>query len=367
MKNKKTQDFDPFFYEEIFHAKDRKQERKKRKLAQKSDRSKYKKTDLDKEKTKKPILKKGEKIGRVLSIKRDQIYISSDNHEYICTIRGSLQKEKKKRKNLIAVGDIVHFILSSEKEGAIVSVEERRSILSRQEALKTKEQIIAVNIDQVFITVSIMKPLLKPTLIDRYIIAAKKGNMHPIIVVNKIDLLEKGSEEENLLKDMTNSYKKIDIPILYTSTKTKKGISALKKMMKDKSSVFSGQSGVGKSSLINTTTGLNLKTGMVVEKTNKGAHITTRAELIPLEGGGFCIDTPGIKSFGVWDLSEKDLLEYFPEFFQYSKGCKYPNCTHMDEPHCAVIEAAMENLISPLRFGSYRSLMEGQREKDQKH
>ena len=134
-------------------------------------------------------------------------------------------------------------------------------------------------------------------------------------------------------------------------------------IMKNKASVFAGQSGAGKSSLINVVTGLNLKTGQVVHKTKKGAHITTTAKLIPLKKGGFCIDTPGIKSFGLWDLKKEEVASYFSEITHFATECKYQNCMHMSEPDCAVKEAVIEGKISSLRFESYRSLIKKETEK----
>ncbi len=142
------------------------------------------------------------------------------------------------------------------------------------------------------------------------------------------------------------------------SIETGEGIEDLKAAMHGKASVFSGQSGVGKSSLINLVTGSCLTTGLMVQSTGKGSHTTTTTQLVPLENGGFCIDTPGIKSFGIWDLKKEDVAAYFSEIFAMSSQCKYPDCTHGKEPQCAVKQAALEERISPLRFASYCALME---------
>ena len=247
-----------------------------------------------------------------------------------------------------------------------MQVDKRYSILSREDPVRKKKQILAVNIDQVLITTSLLQPLLKPSLVDRYIIAAEKGKMKPIIVINKIDLLEGKSneftkkeidKEKEKYKEFLAAYEKTGIPIISVSCVTKIGIDALKGIMKNKASVFSGQSGSGKSSLINAILGTKLKIGKIVKKTYKGAHTTTKAKLLPLKDGGFCIDTPGIKSFGVWQLKKEEIKNHFPEFLSFSKKCKYPDCYHINEPNCAVIEAVKKNKISTLRFESYRSLI----------
>jgi ribosome biogenesis GTPase len=147
------------------------------------------------------------------------------------------------------------------------------------------------------------------------------------------------------------------------SVKTGEGLDALKALTNGKTSVFSGQSGVGKSSLINAVTGSCFATGDVVHKTGKGSHTTTTTHLVPLEGGGFCVDTPGIKSFGVWDLQAEEIASYFPEIDALKSECKYPNCIHLNEPDCAVKAAALEHKISPLRFASYSALMASVSEK----
>lgn len=229
---------------------------------------------------------------------------------------------------------------------------------------RRKEQLIAVNIDQAIITVSVVNPPLKSSIIDRYIIATHKGGMEPLIVINKIDLLEKAEEydpilldqEKELYEEAVRAYADAGIPLIGVSTVTNQGIEDLKRAMHDKASVFSGQSGVGKSSLINSVTGLNLRIGEIVEKTKKGAHTTTTTQLIPLESGGWCIDTPGIKSFGVWNLDREEVEAYFTEIHDCGMHCKFADCTHTHEEQCAVLKALDENKLSPLRYESYQAL-----------
>lgn len=347
-------------YEEEFHADDKKLSKKQRKRAAETDRSKYKKSDQDQIKKNSPTDTVAEgPCGRVLAIHPEGIQVEYEGKLYRCGLKGALKKEKNKAKNLVAVGDFVRLEIREQEEGIIVSVEPRRSILSRADNLhRRKEQLIAVNIDQVIITASIHFPPLKPFLIDRYIIAAQKGNMAPVIVINKIDSLQEGTEEEAILKECESAYKALSIPFLKASTFTGEGIEELKKLMQNKASVFSGQSGVGKSSLINAVTGLDIKTGGIVYKTLKGSHTTTTTQLIRLSQGGFCIDTPGIKSFGIWDLEESEIGRYFSEIAEASLHCKFPDCSHQTESECAVQEAVASEKISSVRFASYCALME---------
>ena len=353
-------------YEEEFHGNDRKVSRMERKQAIKNDRSQYKKTDQDKLKKKAPVLETMTTTalrGRVLGIYPDGIEVQTDTPPhtlYRCQIKGSLKKEKTTSKNLAAVGDFVFFEPREETNGLIFKVEPRKSVLSRADnLLRRKEQLIAVNIDQVIITSSFAFPPLKPFLIDRYIIAAQKGNMTPIIIINKIDLLEEGSEsEKELLIEAQKAYEDLSIPFLKVSVRTGEGIQELKELMKGKASVFSGQSGTGKSSLINTLLGCNLRTGDVVGSTLKGSHTTTTAKLLPIEGGGLCIDTPGIKSFGVWALKQTEIEQYFTEIADKALSCKFQGCSHDSEPNCAVKEAVESGEISFIRFASYLTLIE---------
>lgn len=344
--------------------------RKERKRLVAKDRSKFKKTDRKKyqegikHELQTKLQKKELLSGRVLSITSQGAVVDIDGRCLICSLRGVLKKEKTKAKNLVTVGDFVKVEEGGGQEGTIEDVEPRKSVLSRADSLsRRKEQLIAANIDQVLITMSVVSPLLKPPLIDRYIIATKKGNMDPVVIVNKIDLLRKeGSEEsENqliLLQMCREEYLKEGIPFIEVSASTGEGLDALREIMKDKASVFSGQSGTGKSSLINSVTGLNLAVSETVKKTNKGSHTTTTAQLIPLEFGGWCVDTPGIKSFGIWDLKPEELRNYFSEIEELGRQCKYLDCLHLHEKGCAVIEALEKEELPFLRYDSYRNLME---------
>jgi len=270
-------------------------------------------------------------------------------------MKGLMKKETTQVKNLIAVGDWVRC----SNEGAIKQVEKRTSVLARTDISGRKEQLIAVNVDQVIIVISVINPPLKPTLVDRYLIAAQKGSIHPIIVVNKIDLLATGSEEARIrYRDFLDAYILLGFPLLSISSGTKVGIEALRSLLQNKTSVFSGQSGVGKSSLLNACFGFDLKIGELAIKTSKGSHTTTTAELISLPGGGYCVDTPGIRSFGIWDLTKSDIISHFTDFALFAKKCKYLDCIHINEPGCAVQIALGKGEISALRYESYANLLE---------
>ena len=357
---------DDFYHiEEHFHAQDRKGHRKDRKNAQVKDRSKYKKSDQDQ--IKKRLLSSSQREelprGRVLSVRPEGVFVEREGKTCICQLRGSLKQDKNLLKNLIAVGDFVRF----SEDGTIALVEERKSVLSRADNLsQRKQQLIAVNIDQVLITMSVIQPTLKPSLIDRYIIATLKGGMQPILLINKIDLLDaqtpEAKAEKLLFNQVVATYEKLKIPLFSISTFKNVGIEELKASMRGRSSVFSGQSGVGKSSLINAILGTSLSTGEVVARTRKGSHTTTSAQLLSIEGGGFCIDTPGIKSFGVWDLTRDEVRHYFSEILETSANCRYPDCYHLQEPGCAVKDAVEKGDISSLRFESYCALMTTLRE-----
>ena len=354
--------------EDYYHHQKRKESRKERKLATARDRSKYKKSDLEKyqrnlNRARDAKLAKQDWLeGRILSILPQGVIVDDGQNKITCTLKGELKKERTRAKNLVAVGDFVLFEKIAEQEGIIAQVKPRQTVLSRADNLsRLKEQLIAVNIDQVLITTSVVNPPLKPALIDRYIIATQKGKMKPVVVINKIDLLEEDSEaarkEKELYFELIKAYEAVDITVISLAALKGQGLLELKEIMRNQASVFSGQSGVGKTSLINQVPGLDLRVGETVERTKKGSHTTTSTRLIPLESGGWCIDTPGIKSFGVWDLKINEIERYFTEIHQCGLKCKFPNCTHTHESDCAVLQAVTAGELSAVRYDSYQSLV----------
>lgn len=357
--------------EEEYFGQERKAGKQERKIATAKDRSKYKKTDKDKilnaEKKSEgsKFQEEGYFRGRVLATTSEGFVVEHEGNTYSCTLRGALKKQKGQAKNLVVVGDNVFFEILDPQTGMIAHVETRKSVLSRADNLsRRKEQLIAANIDQLIITGSVVAPRLKAPLLDRYVIAARKGDLKPLIVINKVDLLEDSAwdsamrqEEKELCEHLLKAYEAAGLRAIAVSLASGEGIESLKKEMQGKASVFSGQSGVGKSSLINAITGASQKTGDIVEKTQKGSHTTTSTKLLPLELGGWCIDTPGIKSFGVWDLREEEVEKYFSEIHAIGRSCHFPNCKHLHENNCAVIEALEKEEISLIRYYSYQTLL----------
>jgi len=226
---------------------------------------------------------------------------------------------------------------------------------------KHKDQILATNIDLLLITSSILEPQINPYLIDLYLIAAQRAGLKPVILINKMDLLKskqdpkKVKKEKALIKTLQAQYKKLDIPMIFVSADSLKGCSDLKETMKDKASVFSGESGVGKSSLINALGKSKLKVAPVSLR-RKGTHTTTSSQLLELETGGWCVDTPGIQSFGFKNLEPDQIKYFFPEFDQLN--CKFSDCKHVKEKGCGLQEALEKKLISPLRLDSYYRILE---------
>ena len=358
---------DHLHIEEEFHKGEKKEIRQDRKRAQASDRSKYKKTDAEKVRTEAYT---GDGIsGRVLSLSRAGVTVQTDQGTYIANLRGTLKKEKTRQKNLVVVGDIVYILPQDDGTATIDHVAPRYSILSRADNLRRRqEHLIASNIDQVFIVTSLFTPRLKPFLIDRYIITARQGNLTPIVILNKVDLLKNPPshldpdvirEELELYHDFIAGYAP-QTDLIEVSVETGEGLEKVHDAMVGKSSVFSGQSGVGKTSLINKLLDLDLAIGDIRHKTRKGTHTTSNASLIPLHPSGFCIDTPGIKSFGILDLNHTRIETAFPEIGEAAQGCRFPNCKHYHEPECSVKAAVAKGTISTLRYESYITLFTNQ-------
>jgi ribosome biogenesis GTPase len=243
--------------------------------------------------------------------------------------------------------------LSSVLEGVIERVEPRHGVLTR--ASRRREQVLVANVDQVAIVVSLVQPDLKPHLIDRYLAAAQQGGLKPVLLLNKADLADPVE-----LQPLVGGYAQLGIAVLLTSAHTGLGIGRLREQLRGRSTVFSGQSGVGKSSLLNAVQpGLGLAVKTVSEVNNKGRHTTTYAQLIKLESGGWVVDTPGVRQLQLWDVRPEEVEGYFPEFRPFVSLCNFPDCTHTHETGCAVKAAVTRRQISDRRFHSYLGMFHG--------
>lgn len=267
-----------------------------------------------------------------------------------CTIRRIIRTRLIAERGSIAVGDRVGFVMEppkvgKESEGVIELVEPRSGQLQRLAGRRV--QTIAANIDQAIIVSSAAQPQPKPHLIDRYIISAHAGGMKPIICMNKIDL---DPEAEEVL----DIYRPLGYAAFATSALNGAGLEELRAALTDRSSVVVGQSGVGKSALLNALQpDLNLRVGALDRRFGKGRHTTTTAILMPLRGGGYIVDTPGVRSMDISVLGRFELEQYFVEFLEFIPSCKFPDCTHIHEADCAVIRGVEGGAIDPLRHESY--------------
>ncbi len=270
-----------------------------------------------------------------------------------CNLKGRIRLEGLRSTNPIAVGDSVLFTRSSDGTGIIQKVEERKNFIARKSVNLSKEShIVASNIDRAFLIVTIAQPRTSSGFIDRFLVTAEAYGIPTTIVFNKTDLLDgESAERQNELEAI---YSSAGYEIMRVSAKTGEGIDELKQSLNEGINLLSGHSGVGKSSIINgIVPGLDLKTSEVSDFHSKGKHTTTFAEMFEVPGGGFIIDTPGIKGFGLITLDKETLNHHFPEIFQKLDGCKFNNCIHIDEPGCAVKSAVEEGQISEERYSNY--------------
>lgn len=284
---------------------------------------------------------------------------------YNCRIKGKFRIKGIKSTNPIAVGDSVDFDLEdngNDNNGVIKNIHERKNYIIRKSVNLSKQtHIIASNIDVVFLLVTINNPITTTSFIDRFLVTAEAYGIEAILVFNKIDTLNETSLEEQLY--LQAIYSEIGYQCLRVSAKEGKGIETLKDLMRNRVSMFSGHSGVGKSTLVNALdSNLNLKTAEISEQHQQGQHTTTFAEMFDLEFGAKIIDTPGIRGFGIVDMEPEEIGDYFPEFFALKDQCKFNNCLHKEEPKCAVKEALDNDEIPWSRYQSYLQILEGDEE-----
>ncbi len=287
----------------------------------------------------------------------------ADGLIYYCTIRGKLRLKGVKTTNPITVGDIVDFELENDNSGTICKVHDRKNyIIRRSTNLSRESHIIAANLDQTLLIVTIDFPETQPAFIDRYLVTAEAYGVPTVIIFNKIDLYS--DDQNDKLKYYISIYDKIGYKCLKVSAKTEENLSEVKNILAGKISLISGNSGVGKSTLINKIEpALNLKTEQISAYHLTGKHTTTFSEMFELSSSGYIIDTPGIKGFGLIDIDKNELYHFFPEIFKTSKDCRFNNCTHIHEPGCAVIKAVEAGEISPSRYISYTSIFDDENEK----
>ncbi len=324
--------------------------------------------------------------GRVLRVHGLQSVVEADDGRlFRCAVRRLLKSLATDERNVVTTGDIVWVrpaasgvrsqetgdrkqrasgepdasltpdscLLSPELEGMIERVEPRHGVLTR--ASRRREHVLVANVDQVAIVVSLVQPDLKPHLIDRYLAAAQQGGLAPLVLLNKADLADPVE-----LQPLVGAYAQLGIPVLLTSAQTGLGIGRLRERLRGRATVFSGQSGVGKSSLLNAVEpGLGLAVKSVSEVNQKGRHTTTYAQLIKLASGGWVVDTPGLRQLQLWDVRPGEVEGYFPEFRPFVPLCDFPDCTHTHEVGCAVKDAVARRLVSPRRYHSYLGILHG--------
>jgi ribosome biogenesis GTPase len=366
------------------------EERSTERVRAKGDLSRYRTVVQDKaDSSAMPAIDAAECLrGRVLRVHGLQSIVESDDGRmFRCTLRKLLKSLATDERNVVTTGDVVWILpavaergkpqipegsgaanLESPEteataalpsspvalaEGTIERIEPRHGVLTRSS--RQREHVLVANVDRVAIVVSLVEPELKPHLIDRYLAVAQQGNLKPILCLNKADLADPVA-----LQPMVGAYAQLGVPVLLTSARTGLGIDRLKEELRGRATVFSGQSGVGKSSLLNAVEpGLALAVKSVSEVNSKGRHTTTYTQLIKLVSGGWVVDTPGVRQLQLWDVIPEEVEGYFLEFRPFVALCDFPDCTHTHESGCAIKSAVASRQISPRRYHSYLGLFHG--------
>jgi len=300
--------------------------------------------------------------GLVIEVSSSLCRVDLAGQELVCGIRGSLSAEETGYSNVVAVGDAVIISRNGAAQGTVEAVLPRRSVLARPDVFhdgnyrtrdRGRQQAIAANVDQLLIVASWREPHLWPELVDRYLIAAERNNVTPIICVNKVDLVA----DLAVCRAELQPYLDLDYRVLFTSALTGKGIGKLRRILHGRTTVLVGMSGVGKSSLLEAVQpGLGLRTGEVSAHSGEGRHTTAQVSLWRLETGGCVVDTPGIREFGLSGLRRAELARFYPEIAAVEKSCRFKNCSHTHEPGCAAKAAMKRGRVSATRYRNYNKI-----------
>ncbi len=275
-----------------------------------------------------------------------------------CKVKGNFRLKGIRSTSPVAVGDYVDIIMNAEGTALISAIDDRKNYIIRKASnLSKQSQIIAANLDQALLIITIKQPETSTTFIDRFLAGAEAYRVPVVLVFNKTDLLN--DDERRYQQQMVELYETIGYPCIEISAETGMGIDQLQTLLKQKVTLVSGNSGVGKSTLINAIIPhADQRTAEISNAHGTGMHTTTFSEMIELAEGGYLIDTPGIKGFGTFDIEREELTSYFKEIFEFSKDCKFNNCTHTHEPGCAVLQAVENHYISVSRYQSYLNMLE---------
>lgn len=288
--------------------------------------------------------------------------VLSENTTIECRIKGVFRIKGIKSTNPIAVGDDVEFEMEVDGRGVIHAIGERKNYIIRKSInLSKQSHILAANVDQALLIVTLAFPRTSTGFIDRFLLTAEAYHIPTVIIFNKVDLFLQDERSMEELNDFIALYERIGYKCYKVSATEKLDIEIVKSITTNKTSLVAGHSGVGKSTLVNAMdANLDLKVGEISDAHSKGKHTTTFAEMHPLNYGGFIIDTPGIKELGLVDMEKEEIANYFPEMQSIKNQCKFNNCVHINEPKCAVIAAVERGEIALSRYGSYIGIMHGE-------
>jgi ribosome biogenesis GTPase len=293
------------------------------------------------------------RLGRVLRVQGLVSIVQLDDGSVRrCATRRLLKTLATDQRHVVAAGDRAWVRPEGADEGIIERIEPRRGIISRMS--RGRQHVVVANVDQVLAIVSAAEPRLKPHLIDRYLVTAERNSVEPVVCINKIDLVDPAE-----LQPLVGVYSQLGYRVVLASAAKGWNVDCLRRLLRGRQSAVAGQSGVGKSSLLNAIQpGLELRVQEVSAENEKGRHTTTTSELIPLEGGGFVVDTPGIRQFQLWDVIPAEVAGYFPDLRPYVSKCRYPDCTHVHEEPCAVKDAVADGYIDVRRYESYLQMLQ---------